>query len=492
MEDISQFLIESYGNSSTSVVIYEVAEPNYLIGVSTGSDSARMFLSSDLTKPCPVDRGDDIPCTPVRISVRDLEGDANHDKVLVASSQRHKEAGYPQDLLSVKVSNNIDSMVYVSQSTLYAQSGTELAWRVIIVSPGAKSDTDGITKGDQLLVAICVVGALGFCTCSIFFYIMHQKRRDRAVVFGDWRFTCGFILGCVLLNGSTFTLIGENTDTTCLLRMWSFHLFFVMALSPLFVKIWRIYKLAGSLNLRRNAITNSRAVMYTLPITLCQGVILLVFTFVDPPKQTEIIESDGGVVVQRIVCATNTDAFVITQAIFEAGFVFIGCVLAYLTRNTEDDLFGESKQLIFSMYNIAFVGIIVVVIVSVADLDGNGQSIMQAIGVFWGTVFSTGAFAIPCLLRHMRRESRVGQSSSIYVSGIHHSSPFLDRTLDRIAESELEDEDSSDFDLAIVEREQAPDTKPTSSTAGFHPPAISKRLDSAGLLQVSCGDVDDA
>jgi hypothetical protein len=33
VEDIANFLIESYGNSSTTVVIYEADEPNYVIAI---------------------------------------------------------------------------------------------------------------------------------------------------------------------------------------------------------------------------------------------------------------------------------------------------------------------------------------------------------------------------------------------------------------------------------------------------------------------------
>jgi hypothetical protein len=159
VEDIAQFLIASYGDSSTAVVIYEDAEPNYLIGASTGSVSSRNFLTSDLSKPCPVDGGDDVPCTPVRSSVRDMEG-GPMDVLLVKAFEQHHEAGYPEDLLSISVHReDLKSSVYVSQSTLFVeQSGAQLAWRVIIVAPGAESTTDSITKGDPLLVVLCVIG----------------------------------------------------------------------------------------------------------------------------------------------------------------------------------------------------------------------------------------------------------------------------------------------------------------------------------------------
>ena len=469
VEDITRFLIESYGNTSTAVVIYEDEEPNYLIGASTGYLSARNMLTEDLSQPCPVDRGDGVPCTPIRISVLDMGKEEElqeeeksddtddssatatsvinrMDRVLSKAAIRHMEAGYPQNLLSLKDSDDdLQSQVYVSQSTLYTQPGAELVWRVIVVAPGTTSTTDNILYKENpgMFVGICIVAALGMVACSAFLYIMYQKRAEKAIVYADWRFTCAFIVGSILLNGSSFSLLGQNTDSTCLLRMWMFHLCFALALAPLFVKVWRIHKLVGSSNIRRNTISNMKAALFTMPMLLVQFILLLVFTFVDPPQQMELIEEDGGLVVQRIVCASGSDARFYTLGAYEASLVIVGCVLAYLTRNLQDD-FGEAKQMIFSMYNIAFVGIMVACIVQAAGLDGNGESIMQAVGVFWGTVFSTGAFVIPRLLqvRETRRQLRAGRSTNIHISGILQPPAT---GLGSIQESEMEYVDRPSF-----------------------------------------------
>jgi hypothetical protein len=420
VEDIVQFIVESYGNTSTTVVIYEDAEPNYIIGASTGSDTARNVLTSDLTQPCPVDSGNNALCTPVRARMADLTGHPM-DRILVRAFERHEAAGYPQELLSVKASDNIDSELFISQSTLYEQSGAELKWRVIITSPGQQSDSDAITRDTPLFSAICGIGGLGLAVCALLFVGFYRKRKEKAVVYADWRFTCAFIFGCSLVNGSTFTLLGENTDSTCLLRMWFFHFFFVLALAPLFVKVWRMKQLVGSSSLRRKSISNTQAALYTLPMILTQVVILLIFTFVDPPQQAEQIENVDGVIVQSIVCETDTNAFFIVQIVFDGGFVVLGCILAYMTRNL-DPKFGEAKQLIFAMYNIALVGVIILLVASVADMDQNGRSVLQAVGVLWGTVFSSAAFVLPRMMQ-VRNDERERQNNFrhgvVRVTGLH-------------------------------------------------------------------------
>jgi hypothetical protein len=304
------------------------------------------------------------------------------DVVQSRAFAKHEALNYTQELLSVNGPSSPGrgggGDLYITQSTLFEQEGAHgLKWRVLITSPAKRSSSDAITveNSPSFVAAICIIAGLGFALCAFFAYIFFSKRTERAVIMADWRFTCAFILGCALLNVATFTFLGRNTDAMCLLRMWSFHVCFVMALAPLFVKVWRIRQLVGRTQIRRATINNTRAALYTLPMICIQVVILLVITFVDPPEPTEVIENTGsqaGVMVQSIVCDTDTNALLIVQMLFEGGLILVGCILAYRSRNMNSE-FGEAKQLLFAMYNIALAGIIVFLVVTVADVDPNGQ-----------------------------------------------------------------------------------------------------------------------
>ena len=77
--------------------------------------------------------------------------------------------------------------------------------------------------------------------------------------------------------------------------------------------------------------------------------------------------------------------------------MLIGCTLAIKTRNL-DPRFGEAKQLAFAMYNIAFTGIVIIVVLNLVELEYTTKVILHAAGVCWGTVFSSFAFVLPRLL----------------------------------------------------------------------------------------------
>jgi hypothetical protein len=237
--------------------------------------------------------------------------------------------------------------------------------------------------------------------------------------------------------------------------------------------------------------------MYTLPVIMAQAAILLTFTIVDPPKRTEVIENNNGMVVQRAVCEHETHAFLITVLIFEAGFVLAGCYLAYKTRNLDED-FGEAKQLMFAMYNIAFVGGIIVLVVNVADMDGNGQSVLQAVGVWWGTVFSTAAFVLPRLVQVRQRRNNSQQNASsalgsdrstnVHISGLHEPTGRPSTcSLDMIEESEMEE--SNDEDSAIGPKDSGPEQEKgnvqNNPSGQEHAPRTSFRVDWSGKPQSS-------
>lgn len=414
-EDISKFLQESYGTSSTAddqdsssndiaitnsdethVVIYEAKEPNYMVAASTGRSAASKVLKDDPTQACPDDAKDDNSCDVVRVKMSELAG-RPFDEILLASYQEQVKQSYPRNLVDARVSDEPGAPAYVSQSSFYS-SGEELEWIILVISPVDQSESDALTPEDGLFGVVCVIASLGFLLCLAMFISFMCKRKSRAVILADWRFTSAFLLGCALLNLSSFTFLGENTEALCLARMWSFHFLFALALSPLFVKVYRMYRLVGTASRNPAIISNPKAVAMSLPIVLIQVIVLTVFTIVDPPRPENIIEFEDTVVTQRVECSTDTVAFTGTVLGYECGLVVIGCTLAFLTRNL-DSGFGQAKELMFSMYNIAFIGLIIVVISFAMDIDASGQIILFALGIFCGTVFSSAAFVLPRLMR---------------------------------------------------------------------------------------------
>ena len=254
-EDIKNFLIESYGSSPTDndeinvgnstqtdetyIVIYEAKEPHYMVASSTGRKAATKVLKADPSALCPDAENDENLCDVKRVKMSELEGQPSDD-ILKASYLEQVNRNYPRDLVAARLSDDSGSEAYVSQSSFY-KSGEDLEWIILVVSPMEQSESDALTKEDGLFGVVCVVASLGFSLCLAMFFTFIYKRKSRAVILADWRFTSAFLMGCALLNLSSFTFLGENTEELCWARMWSFHFLFALALSPLFVKVRALF-----------------------------------------------------------------------------------------------------------------------------------------------------------------------------------------------------------------------------------------------------------
>jgi hypothetical protein len=108
------------------------------------------------------------------------------------------------------------------------------------------------------------------------------------------------------------------------------------ALSPLFVKVWRMCQLLdASIVFKRKNITNFQSFLYTLPLFFVEMLILLVFSLIDPPRPTEELGvGNVGVGEQVISCQHRTDSFFITQTIFAGKYesIYITYFRPYVLR----------------------------------------------------------------------------------------------------------------------------------------------------------------
>jgi hypothetical protein len=72
---------------------------------------------------------------------------------------------------------------------------------------------------------------------------------------------------------------------------------------------------SASVGFRRVNMNHSKALLYTIPLILSEIIILITFTFFDPPKQVEELNE-----FQQVLCEQNSSAFFITQLVFDGKF----------------------------------------------------------------------------------------------------------------------------------------------------------------------------
>ncbi|CAB9523130.1 expressed unknown protein [Seminavis robusta] len=437
LRDITQYLHNAYAGTDIAVALFEQEEPHYLIASSTGSSPVFGALVKD-PGSCPHDEITlegkhlcECPyeetsveglslCDPFRVPLPRLTGHPT-DKVLVEAFKRLEAAGFPRrELLTLNSDNDLSQTFYVATTAVYEKPDTNLTWSFIVVMPG-QSSGESLTRGEPGFMLVCAVATFGAGVCLFFLVTFLFNRHKKAIMMADWRFTCLFFLGCACLNLASFSFLGKNTDAVCLLRMWSFHMAFVAALSPLLAKCFRMRMLVsqpGTVT-RRRRVTHFQTFMIMLPPIVLQAAILLVVTLVDPPTASEVLKNPGTVdVTQHVVCSHNTQGSFIFQILFEGSLTLTGTVLAYHMRHIESK-FGEAKQLIFAMSSILGMGIIILIFSSLLEYDDSGRRVLYAVGICWGTTVCCCAFALPRLLttqnsndsRSSRRASQLASTA---------------------------------------------------------------------------------
>jgi hypothetical protein len=449
--DISTFLRENYGGAQDTVVtVLEMAEPYYLIGCSTGTSPYKQVLAANESLPCP--NGKD--CSTVRVLATDMKPADSQNGTSVThfasrAVQAQVAAGFPAGrTVIVKATDEIFTQQFTCQSINYTQAGTDLKWVVVVFSSLLRPSSDTLQTANTLYVFFLLVAAAGTLGCMVLFFLWYKNRKEQAVMQGDFFFTGAFIVGCILLNLASFTSLGENTNAMCMTRFWVRNLTLSLAIAPLLVKVYRVYMIVGHEDWRRRTFTPQQAVMYTLPIIAVEVIILLVFTFVDPSRAVESYNLGLPVPELHIRCGSSTNAAFLTETIYQSTLIFIGCVLSFKSRNL-DTRFGESKQLLFGMYNIAVTGICFILLETCVDVTPSALSMFRAIGVLWGTVLTCAVFVLPRLIqtRDIRRNSE-RRRSSVRITGLHDisSEPYSER---RGTVATLGDEKVSDDEHVI-------------------------------------------
>ena len=413
--DISNFLIDNYKGTDTTVIIFERDEPHYVVAASTGSTGVKRVLKSDGVTPCAADATRD-ECQAIRASAGELD-ETSADAIIRASFLNQQAAGFPQDdLISSAPVGYSD--IYASQVKLFSTSTgslgvTELNWQIMIMLPVTTEDSDTILYGDSLFGILVTVASIGALVCFALIGLLVKNRKKREVIVTDWRFLSAFLASCAMLNLACLSYLGPNTDELCLIREWLVHFFLVLSLSLLFTKTYRMYKLVDSAStFRSTIITHKQAVKLAAPLVLVQTLILLVFAFVDPSKLTELIYFSGSDITHRLICSHETPAFFITTVTFEGGLILVGCVLAFKTRNLRSE-FNESKQIIFSMYDTAVISTIILVVSNIALQYQGQQRLLYSLGIFWITCFAGCVFVLPRTLKFSSRRSGAGNRSTM-------------------------------------------------------------------------------
>jgi len=177
-------------------------------------------------------------------------------------------------------------------------------------------------------------------------------------------------------------------DITCMSTPWVMSLGFVMAMSALFSKLWRINKLFGS-KMRRMIVTERDAIAPFVGMFTSNATFLIVWTIVEPLQFVRVASKSEPWNTYG-VCRSKTDGthgvvalvMMILVGAVNAFSLCLACYQAYQARNISDE-FSESRSMgiaLFSWFQLLIVGVPVLYLID--DNNPGARYFLQVLLLF--------------------------------------------------------------------------------------------------------------
>jgi len=210
--------------------------------------------------------------------------------------------------------------------------------------------------------------------------------------------------GSMLLLLSPVFIVGQGS-VECMAWMWLLGIGFTLFIVPLVLKIYRLDRIFDISKWEIFAITNLQLLACVGAFLAFQTILLIIWSVVDP-LTLKVISFNNVQNTQVQICSAGDrtgSLFFVIEVIYAGLLLFVGCVLSARIRNQKVGAVNESREMLFTVYNIT-IGIIVIVAIGVV-LSTNASSWTLVISV-GTTIVSLSSWASMYLMKFWRIFSR--------------------------------------------------------------------------------------
>ncbi len=262
---------------------------------------------------------------------------------------------------------------------------------------------DYISWGSSSALIAIIMVVLGVMFNTIFVALLRKYRKHLVVRATQPLLVTIMCFGAMGLNLSTLAFIGEPTNVSCPIRVWTFNIFFDLVFAFLWAKIYRVHRLfTQAKKFRRVHLSEIGMIKIALSFVLIDIVIMTLWTTLDPPvpQATKEIAFQlpypalGS--IDFIECKSSSQAYMSASLTFKILLILSACFFTYSASKANIPAnFVEYPYLVFSIYNTAVFSSIVMLLNFTVGEDPSIALIIQATGVAIGTCLVTGSLIIP-------------------------------------------------------------------------------------------------
>ena len=194
---------------------------------------------------------------------------------------------------------------YYLQNVLYTDAIPGLTWYIVVLLP-AVVEQDHVGPSSKYYWFIFSISIVSVFVNFVGLILLYMLRGAKMVKMTQPMFTCIILLGDILLAITVTLLLGKNTSTSCVTRLYIFNASFTIAFAPLLVKGWKVHYVFNIHPMKRKAlISATKLIAFTLLFVVIDTSLVSIFSYGvgrNPEPVESMVYTSAGAYAQLTYC----------------------------------------------------------------------------------------------------------------------------------------------------------------------------------------------
>jgi len=286
---------------------------------------------------------------PQQLYMGDFQWGSNHDQLRQPIFYQFQSNG--TSLLPVIIGPNVIQQAdFISPMPTWKERQSSYSW-------GSKA---------EIVVTVFNIVCIGITVISMVWIICYW---DSKVVLGSLPpFLMFALVGGFLSYGSIFAWMpGFIFKAACHIRVWFLGMGFIIMLGSIVAKSWKVLRiLSASANFERVIVPNLFVLYIVLTLAAIETIFLVFFSVAFNYSIAVIEPNPNKPILNYKVCDSRPGPWktiaVSALCVYQGALILAAFCLGYKLRKVPLRVFDESKIIGFSMYNVGFFAIILLIL----------------------------------------------------------------------------------------------------------------------------------
>ncbi|KAG0082287.1 Metabotropic GABA-B receptor subtype 2, isoform C [Linnemannia elongata] len=262
--------------------------------------------------------------------------------------------------------------------------------------------------GSAIGVVIIAIAGLSILFSLVTTCIVILYRNSQIIKASSPLFCCLELFGFILLYFSTIMGLDIPTKFVCIARPMTLNIGFVLVVSNIVAKNFRVYRIFHNIYVTKRAIRDSHLLKIVGTLMSVNLAIMTVWFVKTPPKLQQYIMTDSTTYWDCNSQSGESTPYFVVLFIYNVSLLLIATYLAYRNRNVAAN-YNECREIAFVVYNILLSGCIAMPTVFLPQDQYLTKFFLSNVVLLFGTTVSLMFMFLPKLWKLFAQIERNNQ-----------------------------------------------------------------------------------